>query len=438
LPEIAMNTIPSRIAAGIVAITFTVATYAQTDPPAGAPQGRIALEPLQGVQFQSDSNVFQTFGPGSLQFRDQSERFRDPQQRAAVRAEQRAQILETHQDIGAVLQIDATTESKLIELLTDQQVTHLEQFYASAAARMSQGDPWESLYAQAERETAKVQALRDLLGPEKLERYQAFSQLVNDYVQVAKLDARLSAPHKLNIDQKRRLAELWREQMRKDVEVSRRTLRTRSPFGFAPGQPLPSREELQRQSQLMTIASNEEAWRRKPKAHEWLRQRAASFLTPQQLDALSQMNAENADNLRKWIENARLQAGLNAQIPAQPETPEPPLPALLAGEVKVVVKLTINRNEANHFTHTGGNGKPVTFESTEGLLVEVRPTVYEDQTFDVRVFYYEADGRGGKRLIGEGGQMGKVVKGESGGNGGSVITGNQAYAIVLSTQAEPV
>jgi hypothetical protein len=440
LPESAMSTIPSRIAASlsIVAITLTAATHAQTDPPTDAPPRRIVLEPLQGVQFQSDSRVFQTFGEGSLTLRAQSERFFDPQQRPAVRAEQRAHILETHRDIGELLQLDATTESKLIELLTDHQMNYLERFYASVAARMPQSDPWDSLYVQAENTTAKVQALRELLGQEKLERYQAFSQLVNDYAQVARLDARLDAPHKLNIDQKRRLAELWQEQMRKEIEASRRTLSTRSPFGFSPGQELPSIEELQSQSELMGIARNEDNWRRMPKAHQWLRQRAAKFLTRQQLDALSQMNAEKADSLQKWIENARLQAGLSLQIPEEPETPAPPLPALLAGKVKVVVKLTINRNDANHFTHTGRNGKAVTFESAEGLLVEVRPEVYEDQTFDVRVFYYEADGRGGRRLIGEGGQMGKVTKGDSGGTGGNVITGNQAYAVLLSAQAESV
>jgi hypothetical protein len=73
------------------------------------------------------------------------------------------------------------------------------------------------------------------------------------------------------------------------------------------------------------------------------------------------------------------------------------------------------------------------------LFVEVRPTIYDNETFDVRVFYYESDSHGRRRLIGEGGQMGRVVKGSPfGGVGGSVITGNKGYAIQLSAQVEPV
>jgi hypothetical protein len=72
------------------------------------------------------------------------------------------------------------------------------------------------------------------------------------------------------------------------------------------------------------------------------------------------------------------------------------------------------------------------------LIVEVRPTIYDNDMFDVRVLYYEPNSRGGRRLIGEGGQMGKVTRdNQSGGTGGSVITGNKGYAIEMSTKVEP-
>jgi hypothetical protein len=80
-----------------------------------------------------------------------------------------------------------------------------------------------------------------------------------------------------------------------------------------------------------------------------------------------------------------------------------------------------------------------TFRCPEGLFVEVRPTIYDDDSFEVRVLYYEPDSRGGRRLIGNGGQMGIVTRdSQPGGTGGTVIVGNQGYAIEMSTKVEPV
>jgi hypothetical protein len=195
---------------------------------------------------------------------------------------------------------------------------------------------------------------------------------------------------------------------------------------------------MQRNSQLMTITSNEEIWRRMPQADEQMRQRAAEFLTPTQLDVLVQMNAERAESLRQWIEAARVKVGMSAEIPEQSEEAPQPSPTLRAGAVKVAVKLTINGGEATHYTDTVRNGGSVTFRCAEGLIVEVRPTMYEDDAFHVRVFYYEPDSRGGRRLIGEGGQMGTYIPDSTSNSyGGTVITGNRGYAIQLSTQVEP-
>lgn len=437
-----MSRVPTRVAAGlsIVVIALTGVAAAQTDPPTEAAKEHNRLEAVPSIQFQADSNVFQMFGPASPTFREQSERFRDPVQRAAFRAEQRAQIMESHQTVGELLELDAATESKLFDLLADFQTNDLEQFYTTAAARASQRNPFEPLTARAERETVKVQALRELLGQEKLERYQVFATLVNDYRQVAKLNERLEAAHKLTIDQQQRLAQLWHEQIHGEIYNTRFSLHRQNPFAGPLGQmgQMPSREDMMRNSQLMTIASNEDNWRRMPKADEQLRQRAAEFLTASQLASLALMNAEKADNLRKWIIGARAEAGLSPEIPEQPEATEPPTPMPMAGAVKLAVKLTINGGEATHYTDTLRNGESATFQSAEGLIVEVRPTIYDNDMFDVRVLYYEPNSRGGRRLIGEGGQMGKVTRdNQSGGTGGSVITGNKGYAIEMSTKVEP-
>lgn len=297
---------------------------------------------------------------------------------------------------------------------------------------------------RAQQETEKVQALRELLGQEKLERYQAFATRVNDYRQVAKFNARLDAAHKLSPEQRDRLVELYHEQARSEADRIQFSMRLHALF---PREPLhrPSLAEgLQRPSMSSTLTANEEHWRRMSKADEQFRQRAADVLTPPQLGVLAQMQAEKTGQLQRWIENTREQLGLSRDIPEQPEVPAPQLPPTREGAIKLAVKLTINGGGATHFTHTARNGEPVTFRCAERLFVEVRSTVYVDDAFDVRLSFYEESRGGRRRLIGESGQMGMITgtlrDGASSGSGNfnSVITGDQGYAIKLSTQIEPV
>jgi hypothetical protein len=461
-----MKTISTRAASGvlILANALTGATHAQSptttaaaeppkDPRSSPMQDEAAKDApakeensLKAIEFSADSRVFQTLGPSSPSVIQMSERFRDPEQRAALRAEQRAQIAQSHQDVGELLQLDAATQSKLIDLLTDTQMAQQEQFFRSAAGGTSPVDPWEPLYKQADRQTQQVQALRELLGQEKLERYQAYSDYVNEYTEVAKLDARLDPADKLTIEQKQQLAKLQREQITRDIERDRLAQypkRSRELLSRML-RDMHSREQLQRESQLHTIAANEETWRRMPQSAEQLRQRAADFLTPTQLQMLAQMQAERASSLQQWIENERAQAGLIREIPDRPQISQPPAPTPLSGQVKLRIKLKVNRGEPIYFNHVGGNGEPVSFAGGEGLLVEARATVYDNDMFDVKVSYYE-QGAAGKRLIGNGGSLGEVsnaraeaASGQFSSHGGTVVTGNKGYAIQLSALAEPV
>jgi len=439
-----MKTIVAAISAGLSMLSLAAAVaHAQANPRSKATDpAPNRLEPAPAGELRSDSNVFRTFEDGAQTFREEAERFRDPQYREAVRAQQREQILESHQGIGELLQLDAETQSKLIELLADQQTANQERFYTGATARTSRSYASDLIRTRAEHETEKVQALRDLLGQEKLERYQAFAVRVNEYRQVAQFDARLDADHKLGREQKTRLAELYHEQTKAEIDRHRSSMRLHIPF---PGTPMQQPRGELRDSRLTTITTNEERWRRMPKDDERFRRRAAQFLTPTQIGVLAQIQAEKSDELQRWIEDARAHAGLSREIPERAEAPGPQLPPTVDGKVKVAVKLSIDGGDATHFTQTTRNGKSVTFRCREGLFVEVRPTVYVDDTFDVTVLYYEEGSNGGRRLVGESGQMGAITRTSSGaaggggsGSSGSVITGNRGYAVQLSTQIEPV
>ena len=407
---------------------------------------------MHSVQFEASSSTgstLQVFGPGSQAMRQMRERLKDPQQRAALRTEWRAHIAESHPDIGQALDIDAATEEKLIELLTDHQMDQLDEFHLrfedDRTPAQTQSEQTQ-IRALADRETKRIEALRELLGQERLERYQTFKTTSRERTQVAMLDARLDPAHKLRADQKERLIAVYQEHNIRDLDQHRLSTFSRSPFGTA-FRELPSAEELQRISQLQTIASNEEIWRRMPQSDGLLRQRAAEFLTEPQLTALAQMNAAEANSLQRWIEQARAQAGLSPNIPehseAPPEASQPPRTPL-AEDVKLSIKLAVNGSEPAVFTHVGRNGEPATFAIAEGLLVEARPTAYDDEMFDLQMTYYE-EGSTGKRVIGRMGQMGPITRAtvdpsslDRRGGGSTVVTGSKGYAVEVSVLVEPM
>jgi hypothetical protein len=354
------------------------------------------------------------------------ERLADPEQRTALRAEQRASVQQQHAGVGRALGLDPATEKKLIELLTDQQMSHLEQMYSGSR-------PDFDSYRQAQATTQRLDALREVLGDEKFDRYQDYTTTLGERRRVSLFSERLGAGNKLRLDQEERLIALLREQNAHRMEEGRMPgwmLR-----GLE-GRKMPSREEMQRESQLSTIAGNEESWRRNEVTNREIEQQAAEFLTPVQLSQWSKYQAQEQDRLRRWIESARAQAGLDPRIPehapAAATASEPPR-KLFDGLVQIDLRLTVNRGEPTIVTRTVRNGESFTFEAAEGLIAEATPTLYEDHWLSVQMNYYEQDAVGKRRLHGGGsfGVQTRMPDGtpSSGGGGGTVIAGRKGYAI---------
>jgi hypothetical protein len=358
--------------------------------------------------------------------RRMQERLADPAQRSALRAEQRASIQQQHPEAGRVLGLDEATERQLIELLTDQQMHQLEQMYEAPRTHFDS-------VRQAEALTRHMEALRKLLGEDGVERFQDYSATLGERRQVGLLSARLGAGNELSPDQEERLIALLHERTRRAVEAMQRS--RWMVRGWQRGA-MPSPEQMQRQSQLSTIATNEESWRRRHIENREIEARAAEFLTAAQLAGLSKYHAEEQERLRQWIESARAQAGMDPKIPehatAAPNVPEQPrIP--IAGQVQVEIRLTVNRAEPVVVTQTVRNGESFTFEAADGLTAEATPTLYDDHWLDVAMTYYEQGGSGKRRLSGGGtfGVQTRLPDGTQGGGGGggTVISGRKGYAI---------
>lgn len=396
----------------------------------------------------SSDNLFHVHGGDSPFMREMRERLKDPQLRAELRAERRANIDDNHYGVAQTLELSDATYQKLLDLVTDQRMAQLDDFHLRTDSPPVRKGFDDDVHARAQRQNVEIDALRELLGQQKLERYQAMQASLGYRLQVRDIDVRLSTPDKLDATQREQLIELLYEHSMRDIE-QRRSLMSmhRSRFGLQQGTPLtgmPSPEELQRSSLLMSIEHSEQLWRRMPAVNQQLREQAAAFLTPSQLAMLQRVHEESEAASKQRIEQMRLQAGLSPTIPDRAEMPEEPL-ATVPGRVKLSIKFTVNQGKPKYFTEVVTSGRPVSFQLEETLFAEATTRLFENDMFNLNVAYYEV-GSSGKRLLGNLGQAGSIVREPldhpsrslDGGGGATIVSGNKAYAVQINSVVEPL
>ncbi|HEY0680742.1 MAG TPA: hypothetical protein VGD45_00280 [Steroidobacter sp.] len=353
--------------------------------------------------------------------RSMQERLADPARRVAFRAEQRALVQQQHTDAGRVLGLDEATERALIELLTDQQMERLEQMYRSPRA------PFDTLRLAAET-TRHMDALSKLLGEEGLERFLDYTMSLGERRLVGLFSERLGPSNALSSDQEDRLVALLQERTRQTAESVHRSRWTLQSWE---GRELPSREQIERDSQLSALAANEESWRRRQVTDREIEARAATFLTRAQLTELSKYHKEEQAKLQRWVESAREQAGLDPKIPEHPSVVvEPEQPRIAADvQMQVEIRLKVNGAEPVVVTQTVRNGQSFAFQAADGLTAEATPTLYEDQWLNLPMTFYEQGVTGKRRLSGGFAMQSRLRDATPNGGGGTVINGRKGYAI---------
>lgn len=348
------------------------------------------------------------------------ERLADPEQRVALRAEQRAAVVAQNAGVGRIVGLDSAAEQKLIELLTDQQMESLEQTLARPRTAVP------DLQEPADQITQRLNALRDLLGDEKLERFQEFESGRTGRHWVSQLGARLAPADQLQPDQEDRLTALKQEQFQ-IPSASRQSSRV---INLSFGQPHDSR----RHARIV----NENSWRKRQVEIPALEQKAAAFLTAAQLAELSKLHAQEHDSLRRSVEAMRAEAGLDPKIPEQPEQMEE-TPKPIEAQLQVEVSLTVNR-EPTRVTSIVRSGESFTFEAAQGLIVEATPTMYDDDRIDVYLNYYEDGTKGRRRLPGSSSSISQARQSggspATGGSTGTVVTGRKGYAVQMTVNAK--
>ncbi len=122
-----------------------------------------------------------------------------PPQRSGVRESLQQRYPELAEAVG----IDALTVEKLLDLLTEHQLSTFGTDPPHAS--------FDWLLKEADAEAKRLDTLRGLLGEEGLERYLAYSTTLRERTQVSTFDARLPSEHKLLPAQKEQMIVLYQE-----------------------------------------------------------------------------------------------------------------------------------------------------------------------------------------------------------------------------------
>lgn len=300
--------------------------------------------------------------------------------------EQRMLSAHEYREVGPAIEIDRKTQAKLIDRLVNHELQRRQRPWP--ASYETADDSYEEMLARAEIETARATELRELLGPEKFERFVDFKVSLMDRPFVTKVEQQLGPAHKFDSAQRERLVALYRDHRAHELDYT-------SAIGSL--QPMGSGRVSDDAALRYMIAGEELIFRNWPQSTQRLRESAAAFLSPPQLAVLDQVHAQEREPLRVMIEDNRARARLSRTIPAQSDIELQSLRVPVASDIKLTVEFIVDR-KPTHFTHVGRNDTAVTFPVAGELLVEAQPVLFDDDGFAVRMWCYETSGTG-KRLI---------------------------------------
>jgi hypothetical protein len=337
-------------------------------------------------------------------------RLADPLTRAQVRKDERVQVQARHPDMALVLGIEAPLEARLLDLLTDQQLQHLDLYYSEIPPR-------------ADMEVRNKQQIRELLGEALFERYLDYGATLAERWHVAHFCARLDPPDALTGPQKERLLAL--------LHTHRERLRGGPAIPNTPV--VPALEDYMRRR---NIELNENAFRRMREDGLHLLQQLPDLLAPRQLEAYARMEEEKIARQREYVRQMRREAGLPAEFDETRPAVRHSTPTLAEGQVKVEISMTINNSPAQVTEFRVANGKTTPgWRAPEGLWVEARPSVFSDGWRQVHFqFYEDVDER--RRPLGGGFRTGFTARAQDRrSGGGATLSGvNKAYAIAVQVK----
>jgi hypothetical protein len=145
----------------------------------------------------------------------------------------------------------------------------------------------------------------------------------------------------------------------------------------------------------LRVSSMENTFRQMQEDERLLVARLPEVLTPGQIAVFKNMEDEKLAAQRKYVQQARLDAGMSPEFNEGPPAGPPVARTPVTGPVRLEVNFRINNNEpvASVLITENGQAAPP-FEASDGLWVEATPMLLADGSANVYYdFYEEKDGK---------------------------------------------
>lgn len=367
------------------------------------------------------------------------QRLSDPVERAKVRAGHLEYLRNFYPEAAQVLGLDAEREAKFFEVLTDQQMVHLEHFYTGdlSPQRLLSKDGRSVMQEQADEENRKKQEIRKAIGDESFARYADYMDGLTERQQIVYFEKRLEPADKLTSDQKERLTVLLRD--KRDTEMARRRSESHSrlPAAF---------DFSQRQMKMLEVnaQANQDHYLEMLEDTRALLAQLPAVLTPKQLEAYTQMETAKLESQKKFVRQMRTSAGMSPDFDETKPRVLAPARKPVSGKIRLELQLTVDANSPVKAERIVENGKATdAIQGPEGLWFEATPTLYEDGWAHIEMQVYEE--RRGKRVRLQGGMssgsLRRLPDGRlfpSAGAVGTVDAGHKVFVITSNTTMTPV
>ena len=295
---------------------------------------------------------------------------RDPDQRKALRAAERARIETGQPSLARVLRLTPPRAEELLQLLTDQAMTELD--------RSLDPDPERnSTEANIRVQRDNLQAVRRLLGEAGFQEYRDFLDASTQRLQVLAFTKQLAAADALSFEQQEQLVQVLiaeRDQERERDWLSVEAIELPQSAARLEQANMPRLQVLALEAQLRHTERFDSA----------VLARLPALLNARQLAAFAELQSQQIAALRSQALQARDQAGIGT-TPVQ----YPPVPPPLTGPMRLNVQFEINGERTPRLALEVAHGKPVSFDAPGGLVGEAIGFFFEGEYMVAHFRFFE-------------------------------------------------
>jgi hypothetical protein len=308
----------------------------------------------------------------------------DPEQRAALRADQIRQARVERPEIARVLNLAPVTEAQLFSLLGDRRLAVELRADLRERARTAPNTGFNPTLADAQEYTRHIREIGQLLGAHRLDAYLDYEQTLRHRYMVERLDAALPITAKLTSEQKDALVRvLHNDRLGRDdrLLIPPPLYASSTALGLTPQQ----RQRRFALRDFLNGATYAQRWA--DQQHEFV-ELARPLLLREQAAVFAAQRQALAEGTTADLEEERQNLGiaLDELLPPQPQDT---VALELTGTLELRLELDVNGTRLQQMLR-GVRGSTVWFEAPAGLQVRARPYLSASELLVLELCFFES------------------------------------------------